>query len=134
MLDEPIFRDVEKEVSVTPGLKNEDTQTKTNYRPISVLNVFSKISEIFILNQILPFIDNIMSSFLSAYRSRYSAQHVLLSLIEEWRTCLDNDKIAGGILMGLSKAFHCLPHDLLIDKLEGHGLGKESLLLLMSLF
>ena len=66
-----------------------------------------------------------MSSFLSAYRSRYSAQHVLLSLIEEWRTCLDNDKIAGGILMGLSKAFHCLPHDLLIAKLEGHGLGKN---------
>ena len=31
MLDEQIFRDVEKEVSVTPGLKKEDTQTKTNY-------------------------------------------------------------------------------------------------------
>ena len=42
MLDEPIFRDVEKEVSVTPGLKKEDTQTKTNYRPISVLNVFPR--------------------------------------------------------------------------------------------
>ena len=40
MLDEQIFRDVENEVSVTPGLKKEDTQTKTNYRPISVLNVF----------------------------------------------------------------------------------------------
>ena len=40
ILDEQIFRDVEKEVSVTPGLKKEDTQTKTNYRPISVLNVF----------------------------------------------------------------------------------------------
>ena len=60
-----------------------------------------------------------MSSFLSAYRSRYSTQHVLLRLIEEWRTCPDDNKIVGGILMHLSKAFHCLPHDLLIAKLEG---------------
>ena len=79
----------------------------------------------------LPFIDN-MSSFLSAYCSRYSTQNVLLRLIEEWRTCVNDNKIVGGILMDLSKAFDCLPHDLLIAKLEAYGLGKESLLLLIS--
>ena len=79
----------------------------------------------------LPFIENIMSSFLSAYRSRYSTQHILLRLIEEWRTCLDDNKIMGVIHMELSKASDCLPNDLLIAKLEAYGLGTESLLLLM---
>ena len=71
-----------------------------------------------------------MSSFLSAYCSKYSTQHVLLRLTEEWRTCLDDNKIVGGILMDLSKAFYCLPHDLLLVKLEAYGLGTGSLLLL----
>ena len=86
-----------------------------------MLNVFSKIFERFLLNQMLPFIDNLMSSFLSAYCSRYSTQHVLLRLIEQWRACLDENKVVGGILMDLSKAFDCLPHDLLIAKLEAYG-------------
>ena len=66
----------------------------------------------------LPFVDNMMSSFLPAYWSRYSTHHVLLQLIEQWRDCPDNNKIVGGILMNLSNAFECLPHDLLMAKLE----------------
>ena len=41
------------------------------------------------------FIDNVMPSFLPACPSRYSTQHVLLLLIEQWRICLDDDKIVG---------------------------------------
>ena len=108
MLRKFIFPDVEKEASVTPVFKKEDRQIKTNYRPIGVFNVFSQIFERFLLNQMLPSVDNMMPSFLSAYQSRYSTQHVLLRLIEQWRDCLDNNKVAGGILMGLSKAFDCL--------------------------
>ena len=36
-----------------------------------------------------------------------------------------------GILMGLSKAYDCLPHDLLTAKLEAHGLDNGSLKLLL---
>ena len=74
--------------------------------------------------------NKIQSVFLSAYRARYSSQHVLLRLIEGWSQCLD--KVAGAILMDLSEAFDCLPHDLLIAKLEAYGIGKQSLLLLLS--
>ena len=91
-----------------------DKLLKTNYRPISVLNVFSKVFERFLLHQMLPFIENVMLSLLSAYRSKYSTQHVLLRLTEQWRTCLDKDRLVGAILMDISEAFDCLSHDLLI--------------------
>ena len=82
MLDNLIFPDVEWEASVTSALKKEDRLLKTNYRPISVLNIFSEIFERFLLDQMLLFIDNVMSSFLSACRSKYGTQHLLLRLIE----------------------------------------------------
>ena len=76
--------------------------------------------------------NRIQEVFLSAYRARYSSQHVFLRPIERWRQCLDENKVAGAILMDLSKAFDCLPHDLFIAKLEAYGIKKQSLLLLLS--
>ena len=80
----------------------------------------------------LLFIENVMSSLLSAYRSKYSTQHVLLRLTEQWKTSLDNGRLVGTVRMDLSKAFDCLPHDLLIAKLGAYGLDQNSLILLMS--
>ena len=57
---------------------------------------------------------------------------MLLRLIEGWRQCLDENKVAGAIVMDLPKAFDCLPHDLLIAKLKAYGIEKQSLLLLLS--
>ena len=122
----------EKVAIVTPIFKKDDKLSKKNYRPISVLNVFSKVFERYILNQMMPFFNKIQSKFISAYRSRYSSQHVLLRLIEEWSKCLDENKVVGAILMDLSKAFDCLPHDLLIAKLEAYGLDRSALKLLLS--
>ena len=41
--------------------------------------------------------------FFSAYRENYSAQHVLITLVEECKKHLDNNEIVGGILIDLSK-------------------------------
>ena len=114
------------------SLKKKDSFDKTNYRPVSVLNVFSKVSERFILNQLTSYFKNILSDFLSAYRKQDCCQHVLLRVIETWRKCLDENKIVSVILMDLSKAFDCLPHDLLMVKLETYGLDTKALKLMLS--
>jgi hypothetical protein len=43
---------------------------------------------------------------------------------------LDDNKYIESISMDLSKAFDCLPHNLLLLKLESYGLTKQSLKLL----
>jgi hypothetical protein len=40
---------------------------------------------------------------------------------------LDDNKFIAAILMDLSKAFDCLPHDLLMLKLKAYGLSENSL-------
>ena len=78
------------------------------------------------------FLDNILSNKVSAYRKGYSSHHVLIKLTEEWRKMLDNNKIVGVVLMDLSKAFDCLPHELLIAKLSSYGVQSNTLKLLYS--
>ena len=63
---------------------------------------------------------------MSAYRSGYSTNHVLIRLIENWRHELDNNIFTSEILMDLSKAFDCIPHDLLIANLHAYGLDFDT--------
>ena len=67
---------------------------------------------------------------MSAYRSGYTTNHVVIRLIENWRHALDNNLFTSPVLMDLSKAFDCIPHDLLIAKLHAYGLdfGKVNFL------
>ena len=54
------------------------------------------------------------------------------SVLFTWRKYLDKNKIVGATLMDLSKAFDCLPHDLLVAKLDAYGLDNKVLKLMLS--
>ena len=118
------FPENAKLTRVTPIYKNPKDGSRlesTNYRPISVLSVFSKVIEKHYENSMLDYVNSILSKYISGFRKGHSCQHVLLRLTEEWRKQLDNNKIFGALFMDLSKAFDCLPHDLLLAKLETYG-------------
>ena len=53
-------------------------------------------------------------------------------MIEQWRVSLDQNGTCAVLLTGLSEAFDCLPHDLLIAKLHADGCDLPPLKLLNS--
>ena len=92
-----------KTALVRPIYKKDDRGKIKSYRPVSLLNGFSKIYERFLHDSLSNFTDKILSKFVSAYRKPYSSNHVLLKLIEEWKKYLDDKNIIGAVLMYLSK-------------------------------
>ena len=62
-------------------------------------------------DQLSPFLDKTLSIFIAAYRKAYSTQHVLIRLVEEWKSKLDNNIIVGSVLKDLLKAFDCIAFD-----------------------
>ena len=53
-----------------------------------------------------------------------------MRLVEDLKASLDEKLIAVTVMMDLSKAFDCLPHDLLIAKLHAYGFNDNALKLL----
>ena len=97
------------------------------------MNGFSKVYERYLLlNSLSNHIEKILSNFIAAYRNTNSSSRVLIRLIENWKKHLDNKKIVGTVLMDLSKAFDCIPLDLLIAKLHAYGFNEKALTFLYS--
>ena len=70
--------------------------------------------------------------FLCAFRKGHGCQTTLWRLLEDWKTALDNNEYIAAIHMDLSKAFDCLPHDILLRKLSAYGFTENSIKLLYS--
>ena len=115
------FPDELKVADVIPVFKKEDPNNKANYRPISLLPIISKTFERVLFEQIEKFSEKILSPKLCGFRRGHSTQHSLLNLLENWQKTLDKSGVIGTVLVDLSKAYDCLPHDLLIAKLSVYG-------------
>lgn len=132
MQSKGVFPSQLKKAQVTPIYKKDDPFTQKNYRPVSILPTLSKIYERLLSDQLLVHFNEIFNNFLSAFRTSYGCQTTLLRIVEDWKQALDKNMYVGAILMDLSKAFDCLPHDLIITKLEAYGVSKSSCRLMSS--
>ena len=107
-----------------------DSQSASDFRPISILPAISKLFENVLANQLSAHFEKNFCNLLCGFRKRHSTQQALLQLLRSWQKSLDEGEIVGTILMDLSKAFNCLPHDLIIAKCAAYGVDFKSLGLL----
>ena len=71
--------------------------------------------------------ETFLRRLLCGFCKAHSTQHALFRLLQKWQKELDSSGIVGTILMDISKAYDCLPHDLIIAKLGAYGLDTNSL-------
>ena len=69
---------------------------------------------------------NKFSVYLTVFSKNHDTQHALLKKNETWKAKLNMGHKVGVIYMNLSKAFHCLNHELLIAKLRCYRLDQHA--------
>ena len=110
--EQGIFPEILKIAQVSPIHKKEDTVTVSNYRPISLLSVFSKIFEKAMYHRICSFLCKykLINKNQFGFCSNHSTEHALISLIETIKKSLDNDEIVCEVFLDLQKAFDTVNH------------------------
>ena len=108
------FPDSRKLSNIMPVHKKKDPTDKSNYRPVNILSLLSKIFEKIMFDQSYIYMNNILNKLLCVFHKPYSTQNTLFQLLQAWQKELDNSGFIRALLMDLSKAYDCLPHDLLI--------------------
>ena len=112
--------------TVRPILKKKNHDKIKNCRPVSILSCFSKLYKKFLLEKFKPMINTFLSKLIVTYREKYSSSHVFIRLTENCKQALDQNFVVGTLLVDLSKAFDCIPHDLLIAKLYPCAFSEKS--------
>ena len=89
---------------IVPAFEKKDQNDKTNYRPIKLLLLISKIFEKVLYQQVEDVADTTLSTKPCGFRERYSTQHALLNLLKNWQKCLNKSGVVRTVLMDFSKA------------------------------
>lgn len=108
---------------VTPIYKTGEQNLMSNYRPISVLPVFSKILERLIFKRLYSYITekDYFSKHQFGFRKKLSTEMALLTAVDKITQALDNREHAVGLFLDLKKAFDTVDSNILLQKLNRYG-------------
>ena len=118
-----IFPHSWKRARVVPIYKSGNTNDASNYRPISVLPVLSKVLERHVYDHYYSYLTKhkMLLDQQSGFRKHHSCQTVLTKLTDYFIENMDRGNLSGMVLIDLRKAFDLVDHDLLLAKVSMYG-------------
>ena len=119
-----VFPDELKVAKVIPIYKGGESVYLVNYRPVSVLPIFSKIFEKLMYDRVLEFINenNILHKLQFGFRKDHSTSIALMILVDKISKAMHEGEYVLGVFIDFSKAFDTVNHDILLRKLYAYGI------------
>ena len=118
-----VFPDLFKLAKVVPVPKGGDPSDINNYRPVSVLSVFSKIYERVVHRQLCGYLDRfaVLCSEQYGFRQNRSTTHALLNHVQYIYNNLDSNRYVFSLFLDFKKAFDSVDHSILLSKMSHYG-------------
>lgn len=128
-LKQGIFPSQLKTAKVFPKYKKGPTTDANSYRPISLIPTFSKIFEKIVLQRLICHLEQnkLITSQQHGFLKGRSTTTALIQLTEHVIDQLENGSLVTSLFLDFSKAFDCLNHNQLLQKLQALGIkGKTA--------
>ena len=120
-----VFPDELKIAQVLPLFKSGDKSIINNYRPVSILSVFSKIFEHIMYNRLLSFLNThkVLYELQFGFREKHGTNIAFKTfLVDKILKSWENGEIVLGLFLDFSKAFDTVNREILISKLYKYGI------------
>ena len=110
-------------INVLP--KDGDLANPGNWRPITQTSLFAKLLEKIVHTRLIKYLldNNIISDYQFGFLPGRSTQLAIFELVKQIYSSLNNKNLFGSICLDISKAFDCIDHDILFEKMISHGLS-----------
>ena len=119
-----VFPQELKIARVIPLYKGGDSSYMVNYRPVSVLPVFSKVLERIMYDRVIDFINlnDLLHKLQFGFRALHSTSIALMILVDKITKALHSGEYVLGVFIDFSKAFDTVNHEILLRKLHFYGI------------
>ena len=123
-----------KEANIIPIHKSGSKAQMSNFRPVALTSVVSKVCEKIICQTVMAFLtqNDLISPQQHGFVSGRSCQTNILLCLERWTEMVDNGNSVDVAYFDYAKAFDKVSHTLLLKKLSGYGIGGKLLIWLSS--
>ena len=114
---------------VIPLHKKDEILYPKNYRPVSLLPVFSKVLERCIFLQMVRYLEenNLLHPSHHGFRAKHSTSTALIQMFDSWIEAFEDDEVSAVLMLDMSAAFDVVDHQILLNKLELYGFEVSTL-------
>ena len=118
-----------KMAHVVPIFKKGDKSKASNYRPVSLTSICSKMMEHILHSTIMDHFEehSILTDSQHGFRSKRSCETQLIATVQDLASGLSEGKQIDVILLDFAKAFDKVPHQRLLHKFHYYGIRGSTL-------